>query len=662
MPTPSLLQRLKERKLVQWALAYLAGAWVLFEVSDAVGGRLGWPDVFYHGLLVLLGFGFFVALVLAWYHGEKGRQRVSGPELLMVAALLLVAGVALSMLPSGERGDPTDPPSAFDDERPSIAVLPLDNLSPDPENAFFADGMQEEITAKLSTLSGLRVISRTSVMQYKVDPPSSPEIAEELGVEFLVEGSARLAGGQVRLTVQLINAANDEHVWSENYDLDLSAEDLFEVEGEVARQIAFEIGVNLTPEERDEVGGVLTDNTEAYLLFMQGTEAFTEERVWGRSSNSYRSARLLEQAVELDPGFALARARLALSLLYSTSGENRVRGRREAEIALSQTPGLPEARLAMGVALQASDQVEEAVRQFRIVESESSNIALAPFLISEVQVFRGDFDAGFRTLRRAERIDPRNPIIQRSLTRSLIFRHRYDDALEANRIREEVLPTYAGVRDRLWIHLLKGDSINARATVAELLELDAWGFYNFYPYTPYDVVRRVLTKEEGRIAFEAYLGYTTSPKGPCPDAPSVCLRRALHEEELGSEELARVYWDSLRVYADTVSSAAQAAYLGMYAYQGQGEKEAAIRAAEEWVLRRSEDKYYSGPTARIFLARVLARFGEHDGAIDLLEELLPAPSWLSVPLLEIDPIWDPLRSHPRFQALLERYEDDVEHS
>ena len=159
MPTPSLLQRLKERKLVQSGLAYLAGAWVLYEVTSTVGGAWNLPNALLQGLFVVLAIGFFVTLILAWYHGEKGRQRVSGPELLMVAALLVVAGVALSILPGREeQTGQTDTASiaAVEDPRPSIAVLPLDNISPNPEDAYFADGMHEELTS-IHLVSSLRL-------------------------------------------------------------------------------------------------------------------------------------------------------------------------------------------------------------------------------------------------------------------------------------------------------------------------------------------------------------------------------------------------------------------------------------------------------------------------------------------------------------------------
>ena len=659
MPDRSVFQRLAEKKLVQWGLAYLAAAWMVFEVTDVVGGRWQLPDAFLRGLSVVLFVGFFVALVVAWYHGEKGRQTVSGPELLMVTALLVIAGGVLAMLKGPD--EPEDPastptsPARSGDERPSVAVLPLQNLSPNSEDAYFADGMQEEITAKLSALSGLRVVSRSSVMQYRDARPPSPQIAEELGVGFVVEGSARLLQDKVRLTVQLIDANKDAHLWAEDYDVDLTARDLFEVESEVARKIAFEIGVNLTPAEREEIGRVLTGNTDAYLLYLQGNEAFAAERVWGRLAAQYESVRLLERSLELDPDFALARALLALSLSYSTEPESVERSKREAETALRLLPGVAEARVALGRHAAFVGEFEDAKRHYLAAQAEAPNLALGVLELGLLQQGLGEFDVGIRTLRNAEILDPRNPLVQSSLTRALIFQHQYQEALEANRIRQSVLPSYAGIRDQIWIHLLRGDSANARAAAEELLDTDAWGFYNFVIANPYEVVRSVLTREELDRAFDSYHVAAGEPQQPCSDIPEHCLRRAIHEGEVGSGNVADALFDSLRVVAEA-TPVGESTQLTALIFMGMAEKERAIRAAEAYVSRIGQGpggQFYNLPRARILLARVLAHFGEADRAVDLLEELLPAPSWLSVPVLKVDRIWDPLRDHPRFQALLQ---------
>ena len=508
MPTPSLLQRLKERKLVQWGVAYLAGAWVLYEVVDTVGDRWGLPNAFFQGLFVVLAIGFFITLVLAWYHGEKGRQRVSGPELLMVAALLVVAGGVLSMLPGGGEvigSVEIAAPPPIDDDRPSIAVLPFDNFSTDSTYAFFADGMQEQILSTLSDISALRVISRSSVMQYAVNRPNSGQIAEELGITHLVEGSAQASGDRVRLTVQLIDAWGDRLIWSDEYDLELTAENLFRVESEVARQIAFQVGVALTPAERDQVGSVLTENTEAYLLYMQGSEAFLDERQAGVVYVNNRSDTLFQRAVELDQDFALAHAGLALSLTYTsaTNPERYERARLEAERANSLLPGLGEARVSLGRYFLQAGRPEEAMRQFQAAEEEDPNFALSILELGLLQRNLGDFDRARRTLERAERLDPLSPVVQRALTRSHIFAHRYDEALGANTKHDPEGTLGGALRDRAYIHVLRGESDSARSAISALIATGPRQAYTNLPGLPMTVVRRLLTEEEHQTAFLA---------------------------------------------------------------------------------------------------------------------------------------------------------------
>jgi serine/threonine-protein kinase len=671
MPTPSLLQRLKERKLVQWAVAYLAGAWVLFEVSDAVGRRLGWPDNLYRGLLVVLAIGFFITLVLAWYHGEKGRQRVSGPELLMVAALLVVAGVALTLLPGSEVAETgeTSIASAVDDERPSIAVLPFENFSTDSTFAYFANGMQEQILSALSDISALRVISRSSVMQYAQDPPASPQIGRELNVGYLVEGSVQVSGGQARLSVQLIDAQRDEHLWSGDFDRELTAENLLQVRGEAGRQIAYQIGVNLTPQEAEDLARVLTDNTEAFLAFIEGREAFVHERQSGLLARDFPSRLLFDRALALDPEFAPARGFLSLTLTYaSPRAEMLGRAREEAEKALSLLPGLAEARVALGRTHFLAGEAREALAQFRAAEIENPNLALATLELGLAQRQLGDHEGGFQTLLRAEQTDPRNPVVLRALTRSLVFAHQYDDALRVNARWDSVAAGGSAALVSVWIRLLRGELEVANDEMSALIASGPRAPFAFVPGYPPTVVRRLLTQDQRRDAFRAT---KEESEAPCRGSlVGFCLRKAIYEEEMGFPETALSYWDSLSMIVEERGRPASSRNeLTAWAliHEGLGDKLTAIQAAEALVRlagARAEgqigDEFYYGPSTRITLARILAHFDEHDRAIDILEQELPTPSWLSVPMLEVDPIWDPLRDHPRFQALLETYRDDVE--
>ena len=212
-----VLQRLRERKLVQWALAYIAAAFALIQVLDIVGQRFAWPEPVMRFAIVALGVGFFLMLVLAWYHGERGRQRVNGTELLILALLLGIGGLAIFKLapqPAGkpQASDKTASSSAI--PRKSIAVLPFDSLSEDKDNAYFASGMQDMILTKLAGIGDLKVISRTSTEKYKSHPDNLKDIGRELGVATLLEGSVQKSGKDVLINVQLIDAATDNHLWA----------------------------------------------------------------------------------------------------------------------------------------------------------------------------------------------------------------------------------------------------------------------------------------------------------------------------------------------------------------------------------------------------------------------------------------------------------------
>jgi TolB-like protein len=255
---PSLLQRLKERKLFQWALAYLAGAWLVFQGIEVLAEPWNLSEAVQRAIHVLLGIGFLVTLVLAWYHGEKGRQRASGVELLILAGILVIAGAAVAALgrlsPEGEGaiGQQAGADSKIIDAK-SVAVLPFDNFSPDPNDAYFADGMQEQLISTLSRISGLSVRGRMSVMRYRDNPKPLPEIAAELGVTFIIEGSARIVGDEVSVTAQLIDAGQDEHLWSEEYDREFSVGNILLIHREIAEHVASQLRTELTPEERERI-------------------------------------------------------------------------------------------------------------------------------------------------------------------------------------------------------------------------------------------------------------------------------------------------------------------------------------------------------------------------------------------------------------------------
>ncbi len=233
MPDLPLLQRLKQRKIVQRGLAYLAGAFVVFQGVEVMAEPWGISPGVQRGIHIVLLIGLLITLVFAWYHGEKGRQRVSGPELLMVAALLVVAGVALSIL-----GGPEDSPgfavSREGDDRPGVAVLPCTNMSADPNDEYLAKSIHDEILLKLQKISSLFSIGRTSVLRYAEDPPATPVIASDLGVGFIGECSVQKHGNQIRLIFQLLDGSTGGQIWADDFDQTLTSTNLFDI----LRQIA----------------------------------------------------------------------------------------------------------------------------------------------------------------------------------------------------------------------------------------------------------------------------------------------------------------------------------------------------------------------------------------------------------------------------------------
>ncbi len=444
----SLFERLKERKLFQWALAYLAGAWLVMQAMEVTAEPFGWPLALQRGVTILLVIGFFVALVVAWYHGEKGRQRASGPELLMIAALLAIAAILLAVL--RPRADaPTTPYVAVpvEGEKPAIAVLPFDNFSPNPDDAYFADGMHEEIITQLSRILAIKVISRTSVMQYREARPPVREIAGELGVDYLLEGSARKAGDQVRLTVQLIETGTDGHLWAEQYDRHLTAGNLFAIQDDVARRVATSLAAQLSPEEIRSIESQPTNNLAAYELYMLGRYHFNTRLTEGRDGLE-RAAQFYGRAIEADSGFALAYSGLAnlcgsRPFFWSFDPDASPSARR-AEIeaadsisawaarrAVALDSASAEARTALGIVLTyVEHDWEEAEREFLIAIQLNPGYVTAYNFYGDLLLLRRRWDEAVEVKGKALELDPLSSLHRWNLAIALWGAGRPGEAAE----------------------------------------------------------------------------------------------------------------------------------------------------------------------------------------------------------------------------------------
>jgi TolB-like protein len=354
-------QRLKQRKLVQWALAYVAAAFALLQGIDIVAQQFGWPEGVRRGITLALVVGFFITLILAWYHGERGAQRVTGTELIIIGLVLAVGGGLLWRFSASSRvpGEKLSTAPSESNTSPatlipakSIAVLPFENLSDDRSAAYFTEGIQDEILTKLSSVADLKVISRTSTAKYKSKPEDLKTVSQQLGVATVLEGSVQKAADKVRVNVQLIDARADSHLWAKTYDRDLA--DVFAIQSEVAQEIADSLKAKLSPAEANTLATAPTKDTAAYDLFLKGEY---EERLADSSLKAEsidQAAAWYRQAIARDPGFALAMARLVQNRMLrhwfveQMSEAELAEVRQMTEQALTLAPNLAGARIALG--------------------------------------------------------------------------------------------------------------------------------------------------------------------------------------------------------------------------------------------------------------------------------------------------------------------------
>jgi TolB-like protein/Tfp pilus assembly protein PilF len=431
----SVLQRLRQRKIVEWAIAYVAGAWLLLELLGFVAENFGWPTGIVRGATVFLGIGLLVTLVLAWYHGEKGQQRVTGPELLIIAGLLLVAGAWAAYVSKDsepEESETGTPPTLAIDPR-SIAVLPFENRSAGGENAaFFAEGMHDDILTTLAKIGGLKVISRTSAMKYRATEKSIPEIAGELGVATVLEGGVQRAGDRVRLNVQLIDAETDRHMWAETYDEELTTANIFSIRSDIARKIAAALQATLAPEVAERIEVRPTESLEAYDLYTRGRYLANRSRT-RRDVES--AADLYRKAIAADPAYAPAHVDLAGTYLVlwgqgSLAAEEALpKARAAVERALELDETLAEAHAALGSVLVGELRFEEAEREFeRALELNhgSANVHL-PYGQLLLELAR--YDEAVRQARRAVELDPLSMANRLFLAASLMFARDYEASI-----------------------------------------------------------------------------------------------------------------------------------------------------------------------------------------------------------------------------------------
>jgi TolB-like protein/Tfp pilus assembly protein PilF len=428
------LERLRKRKLVEWALAYLAGAWLLMQLVDVLSDRWPVPMGVQRGIDLLLLVGFFVALTLAWYHGEKGKQRVAGPELLILAVLLFVAGTLLLFLRSGDGPVAVDDRVQVDtrlalDVAQGIAVLPFRNLSGDSEQEYFVAGMHEALITSLSQIRDLRVISRTSAMRYAETDKSMPEIAAELQVDSLIEGSVNTVGDTVRITVQLINGQTDGHIWGAEYDRELR--DVLVLLSQIAESVAGQVEVSLAPDVAEMLRSAESVNPELHDLYMRGRYAYGSFTRQGLA----RAVEYFEKAIQIDPEYAPAWAGLSGAhilagyLGYVAPSEGMADAERAAVRALTLDSQLSIAHTSLGWVRLLEFEWEAARAIFERALRLNPNDVDALHGLGDYLTITGDADAGLQYVRRARSNDPFSPVWGHSVLAHLHLMRRFEEVI-----------------------------------------------------------------------------------------------------------------------------------------------------------------------------------------------------------------------------------------
>src|SRR5438132_2012354 len=407
-------EELKRRKVYRVAAAYIIAAGFIIQIASAVFPAWELPNWAFRFVVVLLLIGFPISLILAWAYDltPQGIRATPAPRTHRRQNLIML--IAIGVVVSAVGGFFLFPRASARNVEKSIAVLPFQSLSDEKENAYFADGMQDDILTNLSKIGDLKVISRMSVMSYRGDGVrNAREIGKALGVATLLEGSVRRAGNRVRVNVQLINANNDEHIWAEDYDRDLT--DVFAIQTDLAQKIASALQAKLSPNEKERFDRRPTQNPDAYLLFIQAHDYANRPDML--PDTSLKAEQLFEQATKLDPNFALAFAGLSMveSWLYHSSDPvpaRREKARTAANEALRLQPDLPEGHLALGFSYYYGDRdYERALAEFEIAKRGLPNEAQAYMAIGAIQRRQGRWVESTANLEKAAELDPKNSSI-----------------------------------------------------------------------------------------------------------------------------------------------------------------------------------------------------------------------------------------------------------
>jgi TolB-like protein len=692
----ALWARVKERKVIQWGLAYLAAALALAHGTELLSHAFDWPHIVYRLVVIVLVLGLPVAATCAWYHGDKGNKHVSGAELAIISLLMLlgagflwvfvrphteqviapspVATPVTSAVP-GAASSPV-PPLALG--KPRIAIMPFENLSPDPANAFFTDGMQEEIlTALANSAKGLEVISRTTMMSYKGKPVTVEQVAKDLACTHVLEGSVRREGNEVRLTLQLIDAKTDEHLWAQNYDRKLVS--AITLQSEVAGEVASQLAVQLAPAA--QTAAAPTKDPVAYDLYLKARLA--RENLNGVSPESaWRDVEaLLTQAIARDPDFAHAYIERAgvywwLDLVnYDTSGKTLDLARADVATARKLAPNDPALYAVEGQLALADQKFPQALKLFDAAEQ--AGLTDPDLLIWKATILPelGRLEEGLKLTERLAALDPGNPYLlvirgfflgqarrpADAIRLADVVLARTPDYIAARSGRAETVFAFAGDRTK------QDELLNAYMSSPALLQgvadngiilgaLVTW----LRLADRFEDIQQLIDKSQVESVRQNSILDSVAPIGL--GRHPVAEFRGWADLLLGDREAAakdgQAVLDFVPRQRATLWNKWYLKYLEADGYLLIGEKTRAIAAARESIKLASEsaqrDHYMA---AKYYAAWVMAWAGEQDEAASLLEELSTSIPGVPPAYIARDPIFTmPLANNARYQALKAKLE------
>ncbi len=662
----SFFEEVKRRKVYRVAVAYVIAAGGIIQLASAAFPAWELPNWSLRLVSVLLLIGFPIALILAWAFDitSQGVKATPAPpasvsHLQRNVIMLVATGIIIS----AAAGFFLLPRAAARKIDKSIAVLPFENFSDEKENAYFADGIQDDILTNLSKIGDLKVISRTSVMSYRGHAPNVREIGKALGVSTILEGSVRRSGNRVRVNVQLIDANNDEHIWASDYDRDLT--DVFAIQTDLAQKIANELQAKLSPTEKAQIESKPTQNGEAYLAYVRAHDLHSSSHEDLAKLKEGEEA--YERAITLDPNFALAFARYSqleswIVHSFGRSPERREKARSLAVRAVQLQPQLPEAHLALGFVYYYIDKnFEAAASEFEMAQRGLPNESEVYLAVGAIQRRQGKWTESNASFERAVALNPKDTWSMQNLAINYQMQRNWD---AANKILDRglaITPNAFGlmeVKCKVAIDE-KGDF----ALVQKFLnEIDP---SKLSPEVQTQLVAgraqmlillRQFSEAAGLADKLSDSMITAYPGALCGKYVTIGVAKKAIGDAAGAREVfekAKRYAedDTRQTPDDAVAHSRLAEALAWL-----GQKEAAlaeIKRAQE-LLPESKDAF-DGPQITESAAEIHAILGDATDAVALLDGLLQRPGEVTVAMLKLNPVWDPIRKDSRFQALLEKY-------